>query len=56
MLAEDEVRGSLNKALREDLITGFRQDRILVAEELAAVVALTGGRRTDSKSLGAFAV
>lgn len=56
MLAEDEVRGSLNKALREDLVTDFRHDCILVAEELAAVVALISGIRTDSKSLEAFAV
>lgn len=38
VLAENEVGGTLDQAVGVDLVTGLRQDGVLVASELASVV------------------
>ena len=56
VLTEDEVGDTNNDGPCKDLCASICEDSILVASELAAVVALIGGFCGDSQSLRAFAI
>ena len=56
MLAVDKVGGAFDVAFCVDLVSGLREEGILVAVEANAVVALLGVVGAEGAGLGAFSV